>query len=520
MEYSLSSSLVGGSGSLNPDKLSLDLPFATTKSLTAAKGPTPTFVRASTGTYFGNDGYLKSAANNVARFDHETSYAGSTILVQCIDCVDVYSNVFSAAERIPLNGIDVDGYPYFIGSLFTVSYDQSASEWLLSYNSGDFEAYSTAVLSGDYTPYGTIGGLATVTAELACKGLLIEESSANLVTYSQLLTNVSWVTTGTTASAVGIGPNTATAFEVAETSASSGHNIINSGGLTITPVVSYTSGSSYTFSIFAKKSAGSVDWIQLTASFVPFGAAQHANFNIGTGVVGYFTGTPAGFPPKIESVGNGWYRCSLTLVATATAVGNAITVLFTNNTDTTTRAPSYPGNTANKVFLTMAQAEQKAFPTSYIPTTSGTAPRSADLCEFTGSAFTSFYNQPAGTIIVDGYSSNGSQPRFTSFGPNLQRTFELFKSASNLSYYNGTDVLIKSAATFPSKFGVAMTSNDAQGVFNGVLGGVNTAFSMKSPNSMTIGTYFDYSFPLNGCIRSIKYYKKRLTNAKLQSLTT
>lgn len=48
----------------------LDLPFATTKSLTATKGPTPSFSRASTGTYFDSNGILQTAAINVPRFDH------------------------------------------------------------------------------------------------------------------------------------------------------------------------------------------------------------------------------------------------------------------------------------------------------------------------------------------------------------------------------------------------------------------------------------------------------------------
>ena len=46
MHYALSSSLGSMSG-LNTDKLALDLQFATDKTLTARRGPTPTFTRAS-----------------------------------------------------------------------------------------------------------------------------------------------------------------------------------------------------------------------------------------------------------------------------------------------------------------------------------------------------------------------------------------------------------------------------------------------------------------------------------------
>jgi hypothetical protein len=52
MQYVLGNMLNGGGG-LNADGLALDLQFAADKTLTARKGPTPTFTRASGATYFG-----------------------------------------------------------------------------------------------------------------------------------------------------------------------------------------------------------------------------------------------------------------------------------------------------------------------------------------------------------------------------------------------------------------------------------------------------------------------------------
>ena len=54
----------------------LDLDFGRMKSLTAVVGPTPSFARASTGTYFNSSGVLTTAAINVPRFDHV--YNGSS----------------------------------------------------------------------------------------------------------------------------------------------------------------------------------------------------------------------------------------------------------------------------------------------------------------------------------------------------------------------------------------------------------------------------------------------------------
>jgi hypothetical protein len=70
MKYALGN-MLNGAGSLNPDGLSLDLQFATDKTLTARKGPTPVFTRASTATFVGSNGLIQSAAINAARFDHD-----------------------------------------------------------------------------------------------------------------------------------------------------------------------------------------------------------------------------------------------------------------------------------------------------------------------------------------------------------------------------------------------------------------------------------------------------------------
>jgi hypothetical protein len=53
------------------DELSLDLQFATDKTLTARRGPTPAFSRASAATFVGSDGLIQSAAINAPRFDHD-----------------------------------------------------------------------------------------------------------------------------------------------------------------------------------------------------------------------------------------------------------------------------------------------------------------------------------------------------------------------------------------------------------------------------------------------------------------
>lgn len=82
MKYALGN-MLNGAGGLNADGLALDLQFAIDKSLTARRGPTPTFTRASTATFIGSDGLIQSAAVNVARFDHDpTSLVCKGLLIE------------------------------------------------------------------------------------------------------------------------------------------------------------------------------------------------------------------------------------------------------------------------------------------------------------------------------------------------------------------------------------------------------------------------------------------------------
>jgi len=65
------------------------------------------------------------------------------------------------------------------------------------------------------------------------------------------------------------------------------------------------------------------------------------------------------------------------------------------------RDASQSSQLAQTIFAWGAQLEAASFPTSYIPTTSAALTRSADVCSISGANFTSFYNQSEGTLCVD-----------------------------------------------------------------------------------------------------------------------
>jgi hypothetical protein len=282
-----------------------------------------------------------------------------------------------------------------------------------------------------------------------------------------------------------------------------------------------------------KKITGSIDWVQITHGGAGFGASQYANINISNGTIGNSSGGTA----RVEAYANGWYRVSWTCAATATALTNNVIVGGIQNTNGTTRLPSYAGSTANKFLAAMAQFEVGSFATSYIPTTTGSVVRSADVCSITGGDFTGFYNPVegslftsaifnapvtygAGQLLVDINDTTATNRlRYFRINPTATAGFANTSAGSQ-------NVLITSVSSIqPSvtqKYSAGFKLNDyAFYINNSQIGTDNLGAMVASPTTLTIG---DASAGVtrqytNGTIAAIRYYRKRLPNAKLAQLT-
>jgi hypothetical protein len=146
---------------------------------------------------------------------------------------------------------------------------------------------------------------------LAARGLLIEESRTNLLTYSEDFSNGAWIKSGSA-----ISSNAATSPDGTVNADS-----FSTGG-TIYQQVSYASNVAITLSVFAKGSGTfRVDMSDNTTGDV------YCDFNLSTGVAGSVTtgGVWAGATASIIQMQNGWYRCILTATKNA---GTAINAVF------------------------------------------------------------------------------------------------------------------------------------------------------------------------------------------------
>jgi hypothetical protein len=179
--------------------------------------------------------------------------------------------------------------------------------------------------------------------------------------------------------------------------------------------------------------------------------------------------------------------------------------------------------------VTNAQLEAGAFATSYIPTTTATVTRAADVASITGSAFSSWYRQDEGTNLIEFQETDrtGSRtPRSLSDGTTTNR-IDAFLSSSltvnnrlalaGVSYNPGN--LTLSAAGTVNKHVLSVAPGSAIAVINGTLSTASAPPSLPVVNRIVIGADSIGGTPFTGTIRRLTYWPVRLANPTLQSIT-
>ena len=209
------------------------------------------------------------------------------------------------------------------------------------------------------------------------RGMLIEEQRVNVCTYSQAInasanwnanTTVTSTQTGTPISPDGVSLLT----KLIEGNSTQNHRISS-------PFLGQSNAVAYTWSVYAK--AGERSVLQLSFGGNISGTA-YANFDLANGVIGSYSGNL----PIITAVGNGIYRCQVYVTAGS---GTSEVAYFSIQTSTTAaRSASYAGNGSSGLYVWGAQLEAGSFATSYIPTTTASVTRVADVVKLSGSALT------------------------------------------------------------------------------------------------------------------------------------
>ena len=345
-----------------------------------------------------------------------------------------------------------------------------------------------------------------------CKGLLIESERINVIPNSSNLKGSNWYNP--------VGVTTVTDFgnyQKLEISTDSVDNMVYL-------LDSNTVGNIAPNRIkvcYADMKAGSVKYGYLVrkATYVEYND-QCIVFNLETGVVTFDSFSIGGSSSSgVIALGNGFYRCwAITQTVGANGVQDHFGVGICNS-PTETRTKSV----GNYIYVARVQYETKAntdyyYPTSYIPTTTTTVTRAADLVTIND---LSWFNDTEGTFVVD-TNSPGISTQTTLFsgdngtsqiigysnraikvgaGKTLYSTLsETEDTIRILSYSTDKNVVISSSSNEPAFFSTitGISSNISR---------INIGYDPLVSNSQ-----------INGALKSFRYYPTQVSDTQLQSL--
>ena len=347
----------------------------------------------------------------------------------------------------------------------------------------------------------------------SCPSILVEPQRTNLILRSQEFDNASWTKPGVNVTANNtISPTGLTDAELLTTSASGINGVYQ--------FISTGSGT-FSFSVFAKK--GNNNYFALNVQ------ADSSNnctavFDLSDGTLGEYQteGSTAYISHKIESYGNGWYRCTIVFSTTSSIpyFFPMFAPLKTGNTFTSSGEVN--GNTSGKtLYLFGAQLEVGSYATSYVPTVASSVTRNADQIFKTG--ISSLIGQTEGTIFMDFIAQQTT-------GLNQSHIW-IGSSGNEIGIYGGAQLIFYSsggvsinAGSYTTgeryKIAFAYKNNDYVVYINGVLKGVDTSASVPTTSNLSINSYFDGSEIQKKQINSAMLFKTRLSNTELAQLTT
>ena len=504
---------------------SLDLRFSDNKSLVDATtgASLVTFTRASTGTYVGSDGLIMAAVTNLQTWSEDfrnTADAGATrpwtyntsavtadntIAPNGTSTADLIAGAAGTANKFLSNNISTTTTGFYTFSLYLKQNSEQFVVLRLTDGSangirGRFDLTAgTVVVSSEGTATGQAASATAVgNGWYRCVVTCSLSSLPSSVMQPQLWLN-NFASTSLTTNYFAWGAQL-------EQSSTVGEYIPTTSTINSAPRFDHnpTTGESLGLLVEEARTNLLLNSATLSTQSVTVAAAANTLSFYGTGTVTLTGVSTAG--PLVGTGANN--RVSLTFTPTVGVL--VVTVLGS---------------------VTNAQLESGAFATSYIPTTTATVTRAADVASVTGSNFSSFYNQTEGTVFADVNTApvaNIAQALFDlSEGAGNERMFQrrttggfISTAITDNSVVQGDFGSVQVSASGRARSGFAYRLNDFEAAVNGSPSGTDTSATVPTPDRIHIGQNFGSGQVLNGTIKRLTYWPVRLTNPTLQSITT
>lgn len=296
------------------------------------------------------------------------------------------------------------------------------------------------------------------------RGLLLESGETNLCLRSQEFDNAYYAKAGITvsANAAAAPDGTTTADKLVEDS-STGNHYFQSGSMTI------TSGHRVTESCFFQAAGRTRGKLRVAGS----GGAMEAQFDLTSGTIfatianGPFSAATSG----IEAVGGGWFRVWISGLSTGiTSVTSLALLINTGSTD------NYTGDGTSGLLIwgmMLVANTFTSYASSYIPTTSATVARAADVSTMPVDA--TWYNAVEGALFLE----------MTPVGVQAGASAELIRLDDSVG-----------ANSIRFRFGNIISGTDA----TAVSGGVSQADTGSYTLTAGVRTRLAFSYALNDFI--------------------
>ena len=346
------------------------------------------FTRASNGTFVNKSGLIETAANGVPRIDFLGNTKGALLLEPQRSNLITQSEAFGNSYWTK-SGASIQGNPSTAVSelLTNGSFTGSATGWTLgagwSYGTNNLTvSSSTANLSQSgivlvnklylvsYEISGYVSGSVNsnlggiVTGRLGNSNEIVSE----YIYTSSVVNDIFYITANSFTGSIDnvsvkevqgfTSPSGDTnAFKLVEDTSTGLHKLQKTS-------INVSVGSVFC-SYFVKKAERSKVLIELGG-----GGGGYATFNLDLGTVIVESNVNA----KIELISNGWYRCSVSYVTSATSIYSG--VYLTNDLG----VQSYQGDGTSGLYVYGAQVEQGSYATSLINTQGSAVTRVQDVC--------------------------------------------------------------------------------------------------------------------------------------------
>lgn len=342
-------------------------------------------------------------------------------------------------------------------------------------------------------------------------GLLVEEQRTNLCLRSDTpFTN--WVTVASTVTA------SASNF----LGFTNGAHVASNGAdwhrkeIGDTP---WTSGTTYAWTLFVKAGTGGKILINLR----DVTAAKETRITGTLGATLTVSATAAGAATVTQQLAvQGGYILTGTFTPNSTTVFGNIGVGPNSNTS---------GDSIN---VYAAQLEAGAFPTSYIPTTTGAVTRGADSVVNNASnviPFADWYNQVEGCLFTEAkaaYNTATTARRVAEISDgttnnrwinNIEgsagNNLSVFVNSGGVTQFSGVSALTPNEFR---KFASAIKTGGSYAIEGVIIGTDVTVTMPASVSQLNIGQS-NGANRINGWIKSLRYYPARITNSELERIT-